>query len=85
MADPESGPSGDPAVIVVDRLSEERIAAMLGCLVPDQRDVLLLRIIGGITVEDVAAIFGKTIGAVKALQRRALQTIKRNLREAVPI
>ncbi len=85
VADPESGPSGDPAVIVVDRLSEERIAAMLGCLVPDQRDVLLLRIIGGITVEDVAAILGKTIGAVKALQRRALQTIKRNLREAVPI
>lgn len=85
MAEHESGESRDPAIIVGDRLSEERISATLQSLVPDQRDVLLLRIVGGITVEEVAAILGKTIGAVKALQRRALQTLKRNLREAVPI
>jgi RNA polymerase sigma factor (sigma-70 family) len=85
MADHESGESQDPAMIVVDRLGDERIAATLQCLVPDQRDVLLLRIIGGITVAEIAAILGKSIGAVKALQRRALQTLKRNLREAVPI
>jgi RNA polymerase sigma factor (sigma-70 family) len=85
MVEHESGESRDPAIIVGDRLSEERISATLQCLVPDQRDVLLLRIVGGITVEEVAAILGKTIGAVKALQRRALHTLKRNLREAVPI
>ncbi len=85
VADPESEPSWDPAVIVLDRLGTERIAATLKCLVPNQRDVLLLRIIGGITVEEVAAILGKSTGAVKALQRRAVQTIKRNLRQAVPI
>jgi DNA-directed RNA polymerase specialized sigma24 family protein len=28
---------------------------------------------------------GKSSGAVKALQRRAIQALKRNLREAVPI
>ena len=85
VVDRESGPSQDPALIVMDRLTEERIAATLECLVPDQRDVLLLRIMGGITVEEVAIILGKTIGAVKALQRRALQTIKRNVSEPVPI
>jgi RNA polymerase sigma-70 factor (ECF subfamily) len=85
VADRESGPSQDPALIVMDRLTEERIAATLECLVPDQRDVLLLRIMGGITVDEVAIILGKTIGAVKALQRRALQTIKRNVSEPVPI
>ena len=85
MTEHESGESRDPAMIVGDRLSEERIAGTLQCLVPDQRDVLLLRIIGGITVEEIAAILGKSIGAVKALQRRALQTLKRNMREAVPI
>jgi RNA polymerase sigma-70 factor (ECF subfamily) len=85
VVDRESGPSQDPALIVMDQLTEERIAATLECLVPDQRDVLLLRIMGGITVEEVAAILGKTIGAVKALQRRALQTIKRNVSEPVPI
>jgi RNA polymerase sigma-70 factor (ECF subfamily) len=59
----------------MDRLTEERIVATLECLVPDQRDVLLLRMMGGITVEEVAVVLGKTIGAVRALQRRALQTI----------
>jgi RNA polymerase sigma-70 factor (ECF subfamily) len=59
----------------MDRLTEERIGATLECLVPDQRDVLLLRMMGGITVEEVAVVLGKTIGAVRALQRRALQTI----------
>jgi len=85
VVDRESGPSQDPALIVMDRLTEERIAATLQCLVPDQRDVLLLRIMGGITVEEVAIILGKTIGAVKALQRRALQAIKRNVSQPVPI
>lgn len=81
----ESGPLQDPELIVMNRLTEERIAATIDRLVPDQRDVLLLRIMGGITVEEVAIILGKTIGAVKALQRRALQTIKRNVSEPVPI
>jgi len=42
----------------------------------DQRDVLLLRILADLTVEQVAAVLGKTAPAVKALQRRALASLR---------
>lgn len=42
----------------------------------DQREVLTLRIIGGLTVDQVAAVMGKSSGAVKQLQRRALSRLR---------
>jgi hypothetical protein len=48
-------------------------------LAPDQRDVLLLRVLGELTVEEVAGVIGKSPGAVKALQRRGLAAIKLTL------
>ena len=44
---------------------------------PDQRSVLLLRILGDMTVEEVARAVGKRPGAVKALQRRGLKRVSR--------
>lgn len=47
---------------------------------PDaQREVLLLRVVGDLTVEQVAATVGRSPGAVKALQRRALAALRRRL------
>lgn len=54
----------------------ERVAA-LDVLTAEQRDVILLRTVADLTVEDVATILGKQPGAVKALQRRALRTLAR--------
>ena len=42
----------------------------------DQRDVLLLRILADLTAEQTAAVLGRTAPAVKALQRRALTTLR---------
>jgi RNA polymerase sigma factor (sigma-70 family) len=47
----------------------------------DQRDVLLLRILGDLTLEQVAAVLGRTAPAVKALQRRALATLQSDVRD----
>jgi RNA polymerase sigma factor (sigma-70 family) len=47
----------------------------------DQRDVLLLRILADLTVEQVAAVLGGTAPAVKALQRRALATLQSDIRD----
>lgn len=67
-------------------LADERVRELLGTLSPDQRAVLLLRIVGGLTVEQVAGAIGKRTGAVKALQRRGLAALKRELgRQAVPL
>jgi RNA polymerase sigma factor (sigma-70 family) len=71
---------------VLRRLAEERVRAMCGRLVEDQRDVLLLRMVAGMTVEEVAHAVGKSPGAVKALQRRGLAALRKILeREGVPL
>ena len=67
-------------------LGVERVRALCERLVPGQRDVLLLRLLGDLTVEQVAETLGTSMGAVKALQRRGLLAIGRLLeREGVPL
>ena len=67
-------------------LATERVRALCDRLAPGQRDVLLLRVLGDLTVDQVAGIIGKSRGAVKALQRRGYTTIARLLeREGVPL
>ncbi|MEW6473979.1 MAG: RNA polymerase sigma factor [Actinomycetota bacterium] len=65
-------------------LGTERIRRLLGELTPDQRDVLTLRILADLSVEQTAAALGKPQGAVKALQHRALAALRKQLtREGV--
>jgi RNA polymerase sigma-70 factor (ECF subfamily) len=52
---------------------------VLDQLLPDQRDVLVLRVFGDLTVEQVAQALGKSPGAVKQLQRRGLLALKQSL------
>jgi RNA polymerase sigma factor (sigma-70 family) len=85
--EPEDGAPGPSAEEeALRRLSGARVRELCDRLVPDQRDVLLLRLVGGMTVEEVAAALGKSEGAVKALQRRALIALRKILaREGVPL
>jgi RNA polymerase sigma factor (sigma-70 family) len=63
----------------MNSLGDERVTELLACLTDDQRDVLLLRIVGDLTVEQVGEAVGRRPGAVKALQRRGLATLRRIL------
>ena len=58
-------------------LAAERVAELLDQLSPGQRDVLALRFIARMSVEEVAGALAKQPAAVKALQRRALATLRR--------
>ena len=49
--------------------------ALITTLPPDQCDVVLLRVIGDLSVADVAKILGKRPGAIRALQYRALKQL----------
>ena len=83
-ADRRPVPSSEQEALAV--LGTERVQHLLGTLSPDQREVLLLRIVADLTVDQVAEVLGKRTGAVKALQRRGLATLRRNLdREGVPL
>ncbi|HTW19713.1 MAG TPA: RNA polymerase sigma factor [Mycobacteriales bacterium] len=74
-------PSAD--VEALDALATERVRAVLEALAPDQRDVLLLRIVADLSLEQTAELLGKSIGAVKSLQHRGLAALRPVLGEAV--
>jgi len=63
-------------------LQTERVRRLLDALVPDQRDVLVMRVLGDLTVDQVAEALGKSAGAVKQLQRRGLIALRRALEDA---
>src|SRR5438132_5703814 len=71
-------------VVAFEELGSDRVQAILSTLAPQQRDVLLLRILADMTCEDVAKNLGKSVGAVKQLQRRGLESLRRELTEAIP-
>jgi RNA polymerase sigma factor (sigma-70 family) len=80
------GPLGDTEEDALRALSVERVGRLMAQLSPDQQNVILLRVLGELTSEQVAQVIGKTAGAVKALQRRGLEAIKCELeRERVTI
>jgi RNA polymerase sigma factor (sigma-70 family) len=63
----------------------DEVIAILGNLTDDQREVLALRVLGQLSVDEVAEIMGKNAGAVKALQRRGLQALRKKISESVTI
>jgi RNA polymerase sigma factor (sigma-70 family) len=77
--EPITEPISDAADEALARIGAEEVQRVLGILSPDQRAVLLLRILGDLSIEDTAVAVGKRPGAVKQLQRRGLATLKREL------
>lgn len=70
----------------VENVATGELRLLFDVLSRDQRAVLLLRIVGGLTVPEVSAIVGKRPGAVKALQRRGLAALRIELqRRAYPL
>jgi len=67
---------------VVDAITRSELRVLIDALTPAQRDVILLRVFGGLKVEEVAEAIGRRPGAVKALQRRGLETLRAKLEGA---
>lgn len=59
-------------------IDRELLRAM-GALTHEQREVVALRFVADLSLEDVARITGRTTGAVKAMQARALANLARIL------
>lgn len=58
------------------------LVAALGRLTPEQREVVVLRFVADLSLEEVADVVKRNVGAVKALQHRALATLARILTAA---
>jgi len=63
----------------LEAMSETQLRLLMSDLTAQQRDVLLLRILGGLTVAEVAAAMGRRPGAVQALQQRALARLQKKM------
>jgi len=74
-----AGGMGDVEDDALRALAEERIRGVLDELTPDQRDVLLLRLLEDLTIEQIAGVMRKSPGAVKALQARGLEQVRRRI------
>jgi RNA polymerase sigma-70 factor, ECF subfamily len=74
-----AGGAMDPEQLALDRVEGDRVLAALRQLTPDQREVLLLRLVANLAAPEVAGILHKSTDAVKALQHRGLASLARVL------
>lgn len=79
--DPRTAPSAETAALA--GMVGGSLEAMLSVLTEDQREVLLLRVVAGLSVDEAATVMGRRPGAVKALQHRALSALRDVIREGV--
>jgi len=61
------------------RVAEHELRRVLDEIAPGQRDVLVLRLIHDLSIEQTAARLGRTPGAVKALQHRAIDAVRQRI------
>jgi RNA polymerase sigma-70 factor, ECF subfamily len=69
----------DPAALLDGKLTQETLQQALTELTEEQRHVLSLRFGSGLPIQDVARTLGKTEGAIKQLQARAVAALARKL------
>lgn len=67
-----------------DQLTRDTLAGALALITKDQRTVVLLRLVQGLSIAETAQVVGKDQDAVKQLQRRGLKALQRLLTERSP-
>lgn len=70
-----AAPAVDPEEEALRAFTVTRVKGLIERLPQDQQNVLLLRLLGQLTVAEVAEAVGKRPGAVKASQRRGLAAL----------
>lgn len=75
------GTDPDPAQAVVAGDHAQVLREALLALSPDQREVLALRFFAELTGPEVAAVTGRSLNAIKALQHRGVRALERVLRD----
>lgn len=69
----------EPPQAVAQELERQQVRAALTYLTPDQRQVIMLKFVEDWENEEIARALNKPVGAVKALQHRALEALRRIL------
>ncbi len=72
----ESIAGGDVVADAERRFGDDRLQALLGAVTDEQREVLTLRFVADLTIDQIATATGRRRGAVKQLQRRGLRRLE---------
>lgn len=76
--------TGGPEADVLATLTNESLMKAVNALPDDQRDCILMRFIQGLSITETAAAIGKTEGAVKQLQLRAVRNLAKTVERDQP-
>lgn len=68
-----------PSAVAEQEADRRVVREALDLLTSEQRDVLVYRFFAGLSPREIAALMGKREGSVRALQFRALATLRRHL------
>ena len=72
---PEPASGTDPASAVGTAEEARRLRRALGRLSDDRRQVVILRFVDGLSAREIGAVLGRSEGAVRVLQHRALREL----------
>jgi RNA polymerase sigma-70 factor (ECF subfamily) len=75
--DLRADPTEEPHHAVARHMAGEQLRSALALLTPDQRQVIVLRYLEEWEIESIAQVMDKPVGAVKALQHRAIEALRR--------
>lgn len=77
--------TNNPEEMVLVNEAVTEVLKSLSSLSEQQRDVLVLRLLSGLTCQQTAQVLGLTEGNVRLIQHRALQKLKEKLRVKVEV
>lgn len=73
---PQGASSDETTTPVLETAQWETIESVLSQLTTDQREVVVLRVVSELTLEETAQVLDRTVGSVKALQHRAYNALR---------
>lgn len=73
------GVDDDPDAQLMSNHRKEKVGIAMDALTAEQKQVIIFRFIEGYNLQKTADLMGKTIGAIKVMQYRALQSLSRSL------
>jgi len=76
---PAAGSFASPLDFVLEGEEAEAVRDAFAALLPGDQEVLELRVVAGLSAEEVGVVLGKRPGAVRMAQSRALAQLRREL------
>lgn len=80
-ADLDRVKGGDVEDDAMGSMGSRGVEETLANLTPDQREVIMLRVVADLSVAEAAKAMGKSEGAVRVLQHRAIEVLRRKMGE----